>query len=344
MKIFSFIMGISLAFCIVSDCGGKSETETVSRSTELIKQADALFDKEDKSGALDMYKMIVDTALAENDNSNLTEAYSQVARCYLSMENKDEGRLWLEKAEKIAKDTEPNGWARYLGVKGRFLWRDAVDEKGEAAPEDEEAAKIFTQQYDYAVAHQLHNQAVDAANMMSIVGNMQDRIEWGLKGIKAAEEGGLKNWLAPLWNNLGWNYNDLGRYRESLEALKKARRYHYIKGDEKTMLIADWSVAHAFRMTGQIDSAMIWGQRVVIWAKDMYDTNPSYENSEWLGMSYEELGESSLASGDKNRALAAFRSALLHLKKAGMEEWDNKGFKELQQKIDRLDAEAKKRR
>jgi len=288
MRYSSALLILGFVLLILAVCGNKNDVETVSRSSELIKQGDDLFNKRERSEALEIYKAAADTALAENNNSNLTEAYAQTARCYLSMDNKEEGRPWLEKAEKIAKDTEPYGWTRYLGVKGRFLWRDAVDEKREVMPEVDEAAKIFTQMYDYALKHQLHGRAIDAANMMSIVGDVEERIEWGLKGIKAAEEGGLENWLAPLWNNLGWNYDDLGRYDESLEALKKARRYHYIKANEKSMLIADWSVAHAFRMTGQIDTALVWAQRATIWAKDMYDEDPSPENAEWLGLCYKE--------------------------------------------------------
>ena len=45
--------------------------------------------------------------------------------------------------------------------------------------------------------------------MMSIVAEKDKRVEWGLKGIRAAEDGDLTSWLAPLWNNLGWSYDEL---------------------------------------------------------------------------------------------------------------------------------------
>lgn len=336
------ILGLLLLTLVV--CGNKNETATVSGSSELIKRGDDLFNKQEKTEALEVYKTAADTALAENNNSDLTEAYAQIARCYLSMDNKEEGRPWLEKAEKIARDTEPYGWTRYLGVKGRFLWRDATDEKREVSPEVGEAAKIFTQLYDYALKRQLHDRAIDAANMMSIVGDMETRIEWSLKGIKAAEEGELKSWLAPLWNNLGWTYDDMGMYDKSLDALLKARRYHYIKGDLKSMLIADWSVAHAYRMTGQIDSALAWAQRATIWAKDMYDDDPSPETAEWQGLCYKEMAEAALAKGNEKRALAGFRSAKMYLDKANMIEWDEKGYNELLGKIAKLEANVGKKR
>ncbi len=343
MKPQNVITGLFLLVLLTANCGGNSpKEEIVYRSTELINQGDALFSNKDHAGAIEQYKMAADTAVAENNNSNLTESYSQIARCYLSINDKDEGRVWLEKAEKIADKDEPGGWTRYLGVKGRFLWKDAIEEKGELVPEAEEAAKVFTEMYNLALKNNLYNRAIDAANMMSIVGNTDDRIEWGLKGIKAAEEGNVKSWLAPLWNNLGWNYDDIGRYDESLDALKKARRYHYIKGNEKAMLIADWSVAHAFRMTGQIDSALAWCMRVSIWAKDLYDEDRSPENAEWLGMAYKEMGEAALANGNDKRALAGFQSAIMYLKKAGMENWDKKGYNELSTKITKMKANRKK--
>jgi tetratricopeptide (TPR) repeat protein len=343
MRLFSLITGLFFILGSLSACGGKEKNAVaqVSRSSELVKQGDELFNENKQSEALEVYQSAADTALVEKDNATLVEAYSQVARCYLSMDKKDDGRPWLAKAEAAARESEPLGWTRYLGVKGRYLWKDAAEKQGEAAPVVEEAAKIFSGLYDYALAHQLYNRAIDAANMMSIVARPEERIEWGLKGIKAAEDGGLESWLAPLWNNLGWNYSDLGRYDESLEALKKARRYHYKKGLEKPMLIADWSVAYALRMDGQPDSSIAWCMRIVPWAKDIYDEDPTPENAEWLGKCYQELAEASMDKGDDRRAIAGFRSAQLYFDKTDMRSRDNKEYNELLEKIKQLEAKPK---
>ena len=359
MRILILTILSATIFSIISGCGEKNEVMADSVADRYIAQGDSLFDNNKKEDALEIYKMAADTAMSENNNSALTEAYSQVARCYLSMDKKDEGRPWLDKAEKIAKDSEPNGWTRYLGVKGRFLWKDAAEEKHEVAPEVKEAGKVFSKMYDYAMKHKQYNRAIDAANMMGIVGDIDKRVEWSLKAIKAAEEGGMRNWLAALWNNLGWTYDDLGMYDKSLEALidvciwdvypiQKTNHqkilYHYIKGDERSMLIADWSVTHAFRMTGQIDSAFSWGQKCAIWAKDIYDEDRSPESAEWLGMSYKEIGETALADGNEKRALAAFRSARMYLDQAGMKDWDEKGYNDLLEKINKLGVNINRER
>ena len=343
MRLFSLIAGLFFILGSLSACGGKEKSAVaqVSRSAEMVKQGDELFNDNKQSEALEIYQAAADSALAEKDNASLVEAYSQVARCYLSMDEKEEGRPWLAKAEAAATDSEPLGWTRYLGVKGRYLWKDAAEKQGEDAPVVEEAAKIFSGLYDYARAHQLYNSAVDAANMMSIVAQPEERIEWGLKGIKAAEEGGLESWMAPLWNNLGWNYSDLGRYDESLEALKKARRYHYKKGLEKPMLISDWSVAYALRMDGQPDSSIAWCMRIVPWAKDLYDEDPTPENAEWLGKCYQVLAEASLDKGNDRRAIAGFRSAQIYFDKTDMRNRDDKEYNELLEKIKQLEAKPK---
>jgi tetratricopeptide (TPR) repeat protein len=344
MRYSSVLPVLGLVMLTLSVCGNTNDNEKMSESSELIKEGDELFNKQEKAEALEIFKAAADTAQAQNDNSDLTEAYAQIARCYLSMDKKEEGRPWLEKAEKIANDTEPLGWTRYLGVKGRYLWKDAAAEQHEVSPVVEEAAAVFTQMYDYAVEHQLHERAIDAANMMSIVGARESRAEWALKGIKAAEEGGLRDWLAPLWNNLGWTYDDMGKYDKSLEALMEARRYHYIKGNERSMLIADWSVAHAYRMTGQLDSALTWAQRASLWARDLYTEDRSPESAEWVGWCYKEIGEAALARGNKDRALAGFRSARIYFEQAHMREWDEKGYNELLSKIEKLTANEGKKR
>jgi hypothetical protein len=102
MRLFSLIIILSLILGVITACGNGDNEKTASvaqqtRSSELIKQGDELFDNKQQSEALEIYKSAADTALTENDNAGLTEAYSQMARCYLSMDNKEEGRPWLAK-------------------------------------------------------------------------------------------------------------------------------------------------------------------------------------------------------------------------------------------------------
>ncbi len=311
-------------------------------SMDLLQKADDHFKKNDIDKAKELYLETAAVAEKEKNNSAPVEAYSQIARCYLKQNEIAEGLNWLDRAKAKATPDEPEGWSRYLSVRGRFEWKKAAAEAKELTPEVKQAASTFKEMYDYCLEHKLHERAIDAANMIAIVGGADDRIEWGLKGIKAAEAGNLDGWLGPLWNNHGWNLNDMGEYEKSLEGLKKAREYHYKGEKELPKLIADWSVGYAYRMTGQIDSALTLMTKVSEWANRLYDAKPSDENTEWVGFANKELGEIALIKGQNKLALKYFQKAKDNLAKVGMPDWDVKGFQELNDQIDKLKLELEK--
>ncbi len=321
---------------LIWGCSPDTKDDKMSKSAEFLQKGDDLFNKGQRAEAIEVYKEAAELATKEENNSSLTEAYSQIARCYLSINEKEEGRQWLARAGEVASENELEGWSRYLGVRGRYEWQDAAAEAKAVSPEAPVAAGTFKEMYEFCMTNDLFNRAVDAANMITITGGMEERVEWGIRGIEAAEKGNLESWLAPLWNNLGWTYNDLGRYEESLEALKKAREYHYRKENEKAMLIADWSVGHAYRMVGKSDSASTWMNKVYDWAVKRYDQDSSPGNAEWVGFSNRELGELALVRGDRKTALENFTNAKKYLAEAGMAEWDAKGFEELINRIEKL--------
>jgi tetratricopeptide (TPR) repeat protein len=328
-----FLVLIILPVCFIFNCSSLDM-----HSSEILNQADAQFDEGSYGQAIALYNEAAEKARGEGNNNNVVEAYSQIARCYLKQDSLDQGKIWLAKAEELASDDEPGGWSRFLGVRGRFEWKEASAETGELAPESDAAAATFTGMYEYSIANDLFERAIDAANMMTIVGNKDTRIEWGAKGIEAAERGGYDSWLAVLWNNLGWNYDAVGNPDKALEALKKARDYHY-KGDkELPRLIADWSVGYAFRKAGELDSAQAVMGKVHSWADSLYSENPSEENAEWLGFSLKELGEIALMDNRGGDALNYLKDAEAKLTEANMGEWDSEGLQKLKSSIDKLES------
>jgi tetratricopeptide (TPR) repeat protein len=343
MKRSILILLIIISLLIAASCGQSEKGKVMSHNSELIKLGDEYFNKGMRDSALTVYQQVAENAERADLKSDLTEAYSQIARCYLAMDKKEEGRPWLVKAFEIADPKDPVGWSRFLGVRGRYEWKDVAEAESATAPEASIAENTFKEMYDYCMKHKIHNRAIDAANMVSITAKIEDRVEWGLKGIEAAEDGGLENWLAPLWNNLGWTYDDLGQYDKSIEALMKAREYHYKNGKEMPMLIADWSVGHAYRMNGQLDSALTWINGVFEKASKIYEDNPQPENAEWVGFSHKELGEIAMIRADEITALDHFKQAYEHLTTAGMEGWDKKGYNELKLKIEKIQANNKKK-
>lgn len=204
----------------------------------LLDKADSLFNSNEYEASRSIYMQAMDRAVKNKENSELTEAYAMIARTYLILDKTEEGRPWIQKAEKVGNSKEPLGWSRYLGVRGRFEWKDKELDK---------ATATFKEMYNYCSERKLYERAIDAAHMVAITGKPEEQIEWGKKGIKEAEAGNITRWLGPLWNNLGATYEDMGKYKEALEAYLKAREYHWRYGDEKNKLVADWGSRSCFQ-------------------------------------------------------------------------------------------------
>jgi tetratricopeptide (TPR) repeat protein len=286
----------------------------------LIAKADSLFRSNSYDDARAVYLQAMEKAKSQNDQSALVETYAMIARTYLTTDKKEEGRPWIEKAAAIASADKPLGWSRYLGVKGRFEWKDN---------NLEQATATFKQMYDYCREHELYERAVDAAHMIALTGTAEQQIEWGLKGIREAETGNIIGWLGPLWNNLAATYEDQHRYQDALEAYRKAREYHWRYGNEKNKLIADWAIGHIERLLGNLDTAAQWLRPVLAWCERI-------DEIEFTGLTQRELGEIESARGNNRAALDYFQNAAIKLKEADMPNWDSSGYAELLQKIDNL--------
>ncbi len=250
------------------------------------------------------------------------------AQAYLATGKKEEGRKWLEMAKAASKEEDPKAWARYLGVRGRFEWKDE---------RLEEAKKTFVATYDYCVDKKPFDRAVDAAHMVAIVAPKEEQEAWALKGIKAAEAGGFDAWLGPLWNNLGWSYEAQGRYREILGALLKAREYHAKGVNELPKVFADWSVAKAYRLNKKLKEARELLVKTLEWARNLSADKPEDdERMEWIGWCQWELGGLDAAEGKKEGALAMLKQARESLAKAGIEEWGKEHLEKLDARIQDL--------
>jgi tetratricopeptide (TPR) repeat protein len=296
-------------------------------SEELLQQGDATFKQRQYAEATELFQQATELAQTEGKSQVLVEALAMTARGYLIRELKNEGRPWLNRAKEIARPDEPRGWSRYLGVLGRFQWQDDIKPT---------AAETFREMYDYCLQHELHDRAIDAAHMVAITGTPAQQIEWGKKGIEAAEAGGITGWLGPLWNNLGATYDDAADYESALEAYQKAREYHWQFGDEQNRLVADWAVGKTFRRLGQHETALAWLRPVLAWAERRYAEESSVDRGEWLGLACWDLGAIAAAQGDRDTALDLLTRAHKHLEAANMDDWDAKSWQEINDLIDEL--------
>lgn len=288
----------------------------------LLSLADDTFQSRDYETALQQYSDVVEAARAEFNRSVEVEALSQMARMNLILGNRDEGESWLERAAARATETDPMGWSRYLGVKGRFEWK---------AGDLKTARATFDQMYEYCGANSLFGRAVDAAHMIAIVAESpEEQIEWGRIGIEAAEAGDVESWLGPLWNNLAGTYYDLKQYDSALACYVKARDYHWRFSDETAKLFADYHIGMTHRLLGHLDEAGKWLRPVLAWAERI-------ENYSAIGQACEDLGEIDIARGNKTEGLKLLKRARDAYKKEGYDGSWPEIWEHINKRIDELE-------
>jgi len=300
---------------------GINVTQSEISADSLLQQADASFKNRDDESALKQYNEALNLARKEFNKSVEVEALSQIARVYIHMDQMDKGRDFLQEAERIATDSDPMGWSRYLSVKGRYQWKDK---------DLNVAGQTFETLYSYCDTNALWGRAVDAANMMAIVSDTPEKqIEWSRRGIEAAEANENESWLGPLWNNLAGTYYDMKEFDSSLACYLRAREYHWRFSDEIAKLYADYHVGMAYRMTGNFKEAGKWLRPVLAWAQRI-------ENHSVIGQALQDLSEIEIAGGNKSEGVGMLKKALQEYRLAGFDKtWPeildnvNKRIKEL---------------
>lgn len=289
-----------------------SPDEKVSADS-LLKEADAVFQSRDYREALGAYEKAFEVAHEEFNRSVEVEALSQMARMNLLLRDKETGRKHLADAAERVTESDPMGWSRFLGVKGRFEWQD---------DQLDSARQTFEQMYVFCNTNALWGRAVDAAHMIAIVATTpEEQIEWGRRGIEAAESGGTEEWLGPLWNNLAATYYDQKQFGEALECYVKSREYHWKYSGEIAKLYADYHIGMTHRLLGHFDEAASWLRPVLAWAERLGDHGA-------IGQACEDLGEIKVAQGNKAEGLKLLKRARDEYKLAEYDQtwaqiWDN---------------------
>ena len=296
----------------------------------LLQQADKIFQSRNYKEARLLYLKILESPQnpANTEEEIHLEAMAQLARTYLILDEKEHGRNWLARtADLVNPQKYPKAWARYLGVLGRFQWKDNNLNT---------ATTTFKTMYEFSNKNKLYEQAVDAAHMIAITAPHEEQITWAKRGITAAENGNMTSWLGPLYNNLGWSYDEIGNHRQALDALQKARKYHYQNKNDLPKLIADYSIAVQYRKLSNINKALQWLTPAQEWADKLYNENPTPDHAEWVGHTHTELAEIALLQNNINQAKKQFTIALEKLTEAKMPQWDADAFNELKQKQSQL--------
>lgn len=229
------------------------------------------------------------------DHDFAAEILTQIARAQGLQGKFKQGLESIYKAESEIKSTSGRGWVRILMEKGRLYNSSGNGDK---------ALPLFLEAWQLASQKRFDYLAIDAAHMLGIVSEPSQQNEWNLKALALAESSTMseaKNWLGPLYNNIGWSYHDNGEYEKALEFFEKGESWRKQMGESESLRIARWTVGRTLRSLDKIDEAL--AVQLNLEAEiDSSGANPD-------GYVYEELGEIYLLKGKPDKAAEYFSKA-----------------------------------
>jgi tetratricopeptide (TPR) repeat protein len=172
---------------------------------------------------------------------------------------------------------------RYLLERGRTFGSSGALER---------AVPLFKEALSLAECDDDAFYAIDAAHMLGIASPQADRLDWDRTALAMTEKAAdprAKRWLAPLYNNIGYAYQERGDFATALVYYEKALPAYEARGDPRNVRIAQWMIARAQRSLGQLDAAEATQRKLLAEYAKLSETD---------GYVYEELAEIALARGD----------------------------------------------
>ncbi|HEX4323077.1 MAG TPA: hypothetical protein VHZ77_00440 [Gaiellaceae bacterium] len=229
-------------------------------------------------------------------------------RAQLALETSDSGR-----AEVLTQ------LARVEGLRGRFEECDALLDAAETLGGAEaqvllergrrerssgqagEGLAQFEEAFERARSNGDDVIAVDAAHMLAIVGDSEAWTARAVEIAAAADDPGVRYWLGPLYNNLGWSRYEAGTAGalEAFELALASRERDDQRPYERE--VARYAVGKALRTVGRAGEAAAALEQCVAWAAEAGAED---------GYFYEELAEDYAALGRDAEAQEQARRAL----------------------------------
>jgi tetratricopeptide (TPR) repeat protein len=161
----------------------------------------------------------------------------------------------------------------------------------------------FEQAFELAQASGDEVLSVDAAHMLAIV---DDSEAWTARAVEiaaASDDPGVRYWLGPLYNNIGWSRYEAGDAAGALDAFELALGARE-RDDPRPYPreIARYAVGKALRALGRSEEAAASLERCVAWAAAEGVEDGWFH--EELAEDYEALGRGDEAREQAQRALA----------------------------------------
>lgn len=150
------------------------------------------------------------------DTPQALEIETQIARAQGLQHRFGDATTTLSNVERRLDGVPSHVRVRYLLERGRVFNSSGAAEK---------AVPLFAAALELAECEEDAFYAIDAAHMLAIAAPASERLEWNLKAIAMAErapDARSKRWLASLYNNVGWTYDERGEPAQALAFFRKA--------------------------------------------------------------------------------------------------------------------------
>jgi tetratricopeptide (TPR) repeat protein len=226
------------------------------------------------------------------------ELDTQIARAQALQRQFDAAHATLDAIAPALPTAPPRVHVRYLLERGR-AWNSS------GAPE--KAVPLFADAARRATADPSEGSgfyAIDALHMLGIAAPADERLDWNLKALDAAEgatDPRARGWRASLLNNLGWTMLERNDAAAALGYWERALAAREASGDAERIRVARWTVARGLRAVGRLDDA----ERLQLALATELDRERRAD-----GYVFEELAEIAVARNDA--ATAATWAAKAH--------------------------------
>ena len=273
---------------------GKSSQE----SSEILAQADRVFEAGAFQEAVELYKLASVAARTERNEPRFVEAAAQVASTYSMLGQPMEGGGWLEQAQGAEIDgTDP--------AFGRLLLAEAL--RARDLGQMGHAASKLESLFDWSLDQARFDWALQASTLGSVIAPAEDRIVWCQRGLQAAEASQERGWLSAAYNSLGYAHEEAGEFEAAVREFRRARELS--RAGSRERLRVDWALARNLRLAGSVEEASRLLLRAIPAAKAFHARGFAVRDAEWLGRCHEEWAECLVVRGQWSGALRAFQSA-----------------------------------
>jgi tetratricopeptide (TPR) repeat protein len=197
------------------------------------------------------FNEILPQARSLEDKSIYLQIMSQIALTQALQKKFNEAHKTLDDAEALLTPEYDLARVRILLERGRIF---------QQAEKISEARRYFEQAFELSKKNNFDYHTINAAHMIAIVAEkVKDKIKWNQLAIDLAtntKEAQARDWLGPLYNNLGQNYIEDKQFEKALDAFQKALVYRKKENYIPNIRVAQWAIGRTLRFLNRLDEAL----------------------------------------------------------------------------------------